>query len=375
MALLVALTLLAAGCSGTRGSGLRRYSVTLHESQRASGLADPPDRTVTLNATTEQRNDKHDKAVTDVVFASADGQGEPTLVASTRAVSGHTFILDRPPGQGILGGYSDTSGARLQPAEAVLLFQLLVQLPQHSGPHQTRSVQLGAGVAQTVEDRVTGNPKMRGVRAEQVTTTLRADRRMPPMTAYVRLTSSYAADPAFVKLFEAPPSVAIPTTTHTVTIPGYTQQQGGFADVLGCLITFLLRCPPGRLVTVPPRQETTTTIVPGPASLVTTLGGSISLASSELVAQHDATLLTATGSGRMELSGSLPSGPGVPAAVAGKTVSIVSDVTYSTQLVSAWPAPERPGSTVPVQVAGVVALLLVCCVTATLGYRRLTARR
>jgi hypothetical protein len=75
----------------------------------------------------------------------------------------------------------------------------------------------------------------------------------------------------------------------------------------------------------------------------------------------------------MELFGSLPSGPGIPAALNGKSETVVSDVTYSSRLMSPWPHPTSTGRDLAVKLAGILALLVVGTATVALAasvYRR-----
>ena len=406
-ALAVAVALMSAGCarsaeaSGSSQPAVRRYSVVLGETQRTGGLGPIRSRQATVNATVEIRREN---VATSLVFTSADGAGDPALVASGRSLNGRRFNLDRlgdrtrlgdaaGPVGGSVGGPVRAYGGILQPAEAVLLFQVLAPFGPTAPPATaagvaaTRSLELdGVDNSPTpllADDTVTARLKEKGVAAERVTTTALAARQLPPMNAYLRLNSSYAVDASFGDLFAAPPSLEIPTTTQTVTIPGSPSSgsSGGLAqglsglfgtviNGLGCVATLGLVCNiyPAGGGSAPSRTETRTVQVPGPTSLATTLDGTIRLTSSQTLATRDATLLTATGTGRLDLSGPLSSGPGVPASVAATTVFVATEVTYSSKLESPWPGQHR-GPTVLVKVAGGLAVILVCGGLLTLARR------
>jgi hypothetical protein len=242
-------------------------------------------------------------------------------------------------------------------------------------------------MAVPVDDTVVGAGKQRGIETEQVTTAARADRQLPPTAAYVRDLggANYTADVAFQQLLGAPQTVATPTREGTIMVPGRSYQVPAtdFFSQLGaaleCLFPLPQNCPPPtKTVTLPPTITRGPVPVPGPASLVTSVNANLMLTSSQLIARKGGTLLMATGSGHMVLSGSLPSASGIPVALNAKTETVVSDMTYSSRLVSPWPHPTSPDRDLAVKLAGILALLVVVTATVALaasGYRHLVSAR
>jgi len=388
---LVALVLVTAGCSATStGSGQSSpatYSITVHEQQQTSGLGPPTDKQATFTAMVQATREGKAK---NLVFSSVTGSGDATMLASTQALEGQVFTLRDTPKRVTVGGRHDETGGPfdtgvgiLSPAETALAFEALVPTTARARTVQLFPSAAGAGsrVPVPVHEVVAGDRTERGIAVQQVTTVAGTERALAPTAAYVKdpAGDTYTANVLFGQLFGGPQKVAAPPPTESAPTTGPEYSEGGLAALgglggaisnffgaLGCLFSLGSACSDA-MVTVPPAQVTTPVLLPDPATVVASMNTSLSLMSSQVVARHGGTLLTAAGSGQMDLTGLLSSGYGIPAALDGRYLGIVSDVTYSSQLVSPWPHPGPRRPDLAVKLAGILALLVVGAAAAALA--------
>jgi hypothetical protein len=309
--------------SSTSGSHL--YRIHVEQVRRGRGLADTPDRRVSISARVEERRTGD---TISLLIKDVDAGGEPAQVAAARNLIGRSASLRIGPNgfEGIslgIGGDPD-----LGVGDVALLFQVISPaIP--SGAHATASrsiTGLGAPWADRISLDVRHHPAghrwVRWVLADVIETEAKGTlvfklpvaREAPsggPRTSLVDdvfqslfgYTSGNAAVDAFSKSIAAIPfAVAAPFLA--------------LADALGCLFG----CSSG-----------------GPRVATLPLEGPIELSATTAVGGSDARELRTTGHGSMRLAGKLPAMTGDAAGLSGKPITLAADWTYSKELVKPWP--------------------------------------
>lgn len=326
-------------------------------------------------------------------------EGDERLAAAARGLAGmQVTVSDK--------GVADFNGRAvshpLSPADEVLLSELLVA---PTGSRATATFRPdGAEPLELAVVRKTGSETTaRGVPAKTMTADAGGSTSMA-LTAYRASAGpkAYVAEPAFRELVGAVPDQPFATTStsrtvtkrvpYTVTTPGTPARTtggssegivDGFFRVFTCILTFLLLCPdsppstPGATTPgTPARTETRyrnttevvrdTVVVKGPDTLDVRLPGTVSLASSAVVARNGV-LLEASTTGRSTFAGALPTGTGVPEPLAGARVEVLAEWKMSRTLTSEPPPTPGRGWQAPA-----LALALLATVSGALAA---TARR
>lgn len=418
----VAAGLLATACAPakSRTREPRTHTATLEQVQRGTGPGADVERRLKLTATVVETPDGAGGYRSTVTKVDAGGDGEQAQAA--RRLVGREVLVGPTQDRVSLGPVRPGESGIPELDEVFLLFAALTS-SQPDGQPKARKAAAGFGSGPSrpqlsIVDTPRAKERAGGLSTRRVDGVGQA-RISTQMVAYTAATDAVVAEPRFVQRFggDASYPFATRTTTRTVTeavpvtvtIPGAPPTPGrpgrpaspgtppdpppdgifeALFEGLICIFSFGLACGNGTAATparpptpgtpgTPSRRETRfenrkrmvteTKPVRPPAALQAGLAGDLSLSSSRQLHQRDARVLSASGSGRMTLRGTLPSGDSIPPALRDHAVTSTSEWSYSETLVSPLPKEERGRP-----VLSLVALLLLVLVGSATG---VTARR